>query len=197
MQRLITALITLMLFIAPGAWAEEDAHADDRQALLSILGDIEKALNDRNMAGVTQHLAPTAIITYQDATVTQGINEANDYYKRMMEGAGAIVKEFSTKAEVGAPAVFYGDTAVAFGRNTDTFVLARGLEFTLHGNWSTTLHKIDGQWKVVAIHFSTNLFDNPMLSAATRLKWIMFVGGLLAGIVLMWLAGRLLGRRAS
>lgn len=197
MPRLLPLLFTFALLLAPAAWAEEDAHAEDRQALLSILGDIEKALNDRNMGGVTQHLAPNAVITYQDATVTQGINEANDYYTRMMEGAGAIVKEFSTTAEVGAPAIFYGDTAVAFGRNTDTFVLARGLEFTLHGNWSTTLHKIDGQWKVIAIHFSTNLFDNPMLAAATRLKWIMFVGGLLVGIVLMWLAGRLLGRRSA
>ena len=115
----------------------------------------------------------------------------------MMEGAAAIVTEFSTEASVGAPAVFHGDTAVAFGTNTDRYVLARGLEMTLNANWSMTAQKKDGDWKVIALHFSTDLFDNPLLNASRRMTRIAGVGGVIGGVLLMWVIGRVRRKRAA
>ena len=51
--------------------------------------------------------------------------------------------------------------------------------------------KDGGKWLVANLHTSDNLFDNPLLSAATKaLPWAVG-GGLLIGLV----AGRLIGRR--
>jgi hypothetical protein len=191
---LTTCLLSMFLVVAP-AWSADDEHAADREALLTILGDIEDALNARNLDGALKHLDPEVIITYQDSTVTQGIDGATEYFDRMMEGAGAIVSEFSTVADVGAPAVFHGDTAIAYGTTTDRYVLARGLEMVLNANWSTTLQKQNGEWKVLALHFSTDLFDNPLLNAASRMNWIFGAGGLVLGLLLMWFLGR--SRRRS
>ncbi len=195
MKNLPLTICLFLSFLAAPSLAQDDARQADRDAMLVILSGIEKALNDRDMTSVLEYMDDNVIITYQDATVTQGHDEAAAYYNRMMEGAANIVDEFSTVATVGAPAVFHGDTAVAHGTNIDTYVLARGLEFTLNANWSTTLQKRDDEWVVIALHFSTDLFDNPLLNTARRMNWIAGVGGVFLGLLLMWFVGRV--RRKS
>ena len=197
MKRLSLLFWPMLALVPTTGLAQDDDHAADRQALLVILGGIEDALNAQDLSSALQYLDDDVIITYQDSTVTQGLEGATEYYNRMMEGAAAIVTEFSTEASVGAPAVFHGDTAVAFGTNTDRYVLARGLEMTLNANWSMTAQKKDGDWKVIALHFSTDLFDNPLLNASRRMTRIAGVGGVIGGVLLMWVIGRVRRKRAA
>jgi len=196
-KKLILA-ISLFLFIAPVAsLAQDDPHAADRESLLVILGGIEDALNARDMQGALKHLDDNVIITYHDATVTQGPDAAMAYYNRMMEGSAAIVTEFNTVASVGAPAVFHGDTATAFGTTTDKYVLTAGLEIDLDANWSMTARKNDGEWKVIALHFSTDLFDNQLLNSANKMNKMMAVGGVVVGMLLMLIIGRVRRKSAN
>ena len=188
--------VFLFLFLAPVAsMAQDDPRAADREALLVILSGVEDALNARDMTGALKYLDDNVIITYHDATVTQGPDAALEYYNRMMEGSAAVVTEFSTVASVGAPAVFHGDTATAFGTTVDKYVLAAGLEINLDADWSMTAQKKDGEWKVLALHFSTNLFDNQLLNSANDMNKIMGAGGVVVGVLLMFVIGRV--RRKS
>jgi len=100
-------------------------------------------------------------------------------------------------ATLGGPAVFYGDSAIAYGTATDTFELSEGLKFTLNSNWSTTAVKDNGQWKVAALHFSTNLFDNPLLNNAKRAMWIAAVIAFVVGLAVAWLLARMLRKKPS
>lgn len=197
MKNLPLTICLLLSFVSTPTLAQDDPRAADREALLVILSGIEQALNDRDLSSALEHLDDDIVITYQDATVTHGQDGATEYYNRMMEGAGAIVTDFSTVADVGAPAIFHGDTAVAHGTNVDTYVLARGLEFTLNANWSSTMQKKDGEWKVVALHFSSDLFDNPLLNNSRRMNRIVGVGGVLVGVLLMWVIGRVRRKSAA
>lgn len=197
MKRLALTICLLISIVATPSVAQEDARDADRQAMLEILSNIENALNERDLSLALSDMDENVVITYHDATVTAGPDEAAEYYARMMEGAAAIVDEFNTVATVGAPAVFHGDTAVAYGTTVDTYVLARGLEMTLNANWSTTLQKQDGQWVVIALHFSSNLFDNPLLNTANRMSKIMAAGGVVVGLLLMWLIGRMRRKPAA
>lgn len=193
--RLAFALVLCAL--AFPAAAEDDPYAADRSTLKAMLADIEQALNERNFQAALKHLHADVIITYYNAEVTRGHDEALAYFNRMLEGPDAVVKEYSTEAEVGSPALFLGDTAVAYGTTTENYKLAGGLEFELKGNWSTTVQKQDGQWVVRAIHFSTNLFDNPLLKNAQRMGLSMASGGLVVGLIVMWLIGRRRRRRTA
>ncbi len=197
MKKILLAICPLIAFAPMTGVAQEDPHAADREALLVILSGIEDALNAQDLSGALQYLDDDIIITYQDSHVSQGLDGATEYYNRMMEGAARIVTEFSTEAAVGAPAVFHGDTAVAFGTNVDRYVLARGLKMTLNANWSMAARKTDGEWKVIALHFSTNLFDNPLLNNSRRMSRIVGVIGVAVGLMLMWLIGRIRQRRAA
>ena len=51
--------------------------------------------------------------------------------------------------------------------------------------------KIDGQWKIVALHLSSNVFTNPLLAEAEQMVYYAAGGGLLTGLALMFLILRL------
>lgn len=172
-------------------------RVEDRQQLRVLLDQMEKAISTLDVEAAILLMTPNAVVTWQNAEVSRGPAEIRAYYTRMMKGSGAapIVKKFSTKATLGGPAVFYADSAVAYGRTVDSFELTDGLKFELNAIWTTTVVKVDGQWKVAALHFSTNLFDNPLLNAAERMVWIAAGAAFVAGLALAWLLMRLLRRK--
>ena len=191
-------VITLVLCLSAGyAVAQDDTREEDRKVMREMLAAFVDGLNTQNMDAVLALLDPEVVITYHNAVVTQGHAGAKEYHDRMLKGANAILTDFSTEAAVSAPAVFHGDTAVAYGTTVETYKLAAGLELVLNGKWSTTLQKKDGEWKALAVHFSSNLFDNPLVGKAKRLTWIVGAAGFVAGVVLMFIVGRLRRRGAG
>ncbi len=170
-------------------------HVEDRQQLRILLDKMEKGISSLDLEAVLALMQPDVIVTWQNAEVSRGREPIRAYYNRMMTGRTPIVKTFSTKATLGGPAAFYGDSAIAYGTTVDNYELMEGLNFTLKASWSTTVVKTDGQWKVAALHFSTNLFDNPLLSDAKRLLWLAAGGGFLLALLLAFILGRVLGFR--
>jgi hypothetical protein len=72
-----------------------------------------------------------------------------------------------TKAKLGAHARFVGaagDVALADSSMEDEFLpIIRG-PFKLNSRWSSTAAKIDGKWKIVNLHLSSNVFTNTLIS---------------------------------
>jgi len=183
----IYLLVFFAVFLSV-AQAEEDPHAADREALRGILGNMVIALNKHDFDLTAKNLHPNGIVTYYNAEVTVGHEKSREYFNRMIAQSNAVVKEYHLKGDVSAPALFYGDTAVAYGTTEEYFKLAEGLEFTLHGHWSSTMVKSAGEWKIVILHFSANLFDNPLLNAAKKLQWIIGGATFLAGMLIMFVS---------
>lgn len=186
------AILALLL----GSWtgpasAQADAREADRAQLRSLLAGVEQALNGQDLDAIVPLLHPEVVVTYQNGEVTRGIDQVRSFYDRMLIGPEAVVKEFSTRPSVSAPATFHGDTAVAHGTTEERYVLAEGLDFTLDTRWTATVARDGGAWKVASLHFSGNLFDNPILTGTRRTVWMAAGGGLLAGMLLMLLFGRL------
>ena len=196
-KRLIAILLS-MLFLGLQAQAATVPQLDpaggrveDRQQLRELLDAMERGISALDIEALLKLTQPDVVITWQNAEVSRGHEQVRAHYDRMIKGGAPIVRKFSTKATLGGPAAFYGDSAVAYGTNVDRYELADGLAFTLKANWSTTAVKVDGQWKVAALHFSTNLFDNALLKAAERFAWYAACAALLLGVVLTWLVMRL------
>jgi hypothetical protein len=109
----------------------------------------------------------------------------------MVGGEHAILKRYLTRAKVGAPARFHGEVAVADGSAADEFYPnARGV-FRLDSRWSATMVKNAGQWKIVALHLSSNVFNNPLLDELKADIVYAGAGGLGVGLALMFLFMRL------
>lgn len=195
-----TSWLLLMLLSLLGTFPAfaQDAREEDRKALRTLLTEAEAAISALDIEKFLKLTDPEATITWQNAEVSHGQAAIRAYYERMVGKSGPIVKAFSTKAKLGSPATFYGpDVAVAYGTTRDHYELTAGLTFDLDAAWSTTVFKRDGQWKIAALHFSTNVFDNAMLRRAEGTGMYFAIGGLVAGIVLAWLVLRLKGRKSA
>lgn len=176
--------------------AAPDPHAEDRQALLAVFHEMEASINDQNVDRMVAQMTPDATVTWLNGEISRGHDEIRAYYHRMVRGPDRILDKYTTAAKVGAPARFFGDVAVADGTMRDYFFpVARG-PFELDSNWTATCVKTDGGWKVAALHLSSNVFTNSLIAEAKTAAWYTGAGGLVAGIVLSWLFGRVLRRRA-
>lgn len=182
-----TFLAILLVSFSSYSFSADADREEDRALLRGILKDFEQSINKKDMSILLKHVSPNIIVTFYDATVITNVDEFNAYYEKMMNGPLKIVKDMSTTYTVSSPATFYGDTAIGYGNTVDNFELMRGLDFTLNGKWSATAVKVDGQWKVASIHFSSNLFDNALLNNVKDANRLFAAGGFIIGIILLLL----------
>lgn len=192
-------LLALLAFIDASAAAEPDPHADDRAALLKVFREIEAGINAQDVDRMVAQMDSAAVVTWLNGEVSRGHDQIKAYYHRMVKGDQRILNKYTTAAKVGAPAKFYGngDVAVADGTTEDDFYPVSREPFHLSSNWTSTSAKIDGQWKVVALHLSSNVFTNSLIEEAKRAALYAGAGGAAVGLIVGIIAGRLSRRRSS
>ena len=195
-RRLMMSLMAMLCACGMSVRAAEnpDPRADDRQALLKVFSEMEAGINDQNIERFLAQMTDDAVVTWLNAEVSRGKPEIRAYYKRMVGHKDAILSKYLTKATVSAPARFYGDVAVANGTMADDFYPIKRDVFKLDSRWSSTSAKINGEWKVVGLHFSSNVFTNTLTAELERAIWYAGGGGLLAGLLLMFVIMKLSGR---
>jgi ketosteroid isomerase-like protein len=174
--------------------SQNDLHQEDRQALLKILSNVEGAINAQDIEGMIAQMSPDCTVTWWNAEISRGHDEIRAYYRRMVKDEGRIISKYTTRAKLGAHARFVGsggDVALADGSMEDEFFPVIRGSFKLNSRWSATAAKSGGEWKIVNLHLSSNVFTNSLILELTRALW--FASG--AGVVIGGLAGWFLGRR--
>ena len=195
--RIVAAGVAAISLIAATGWAQQpDPHAEDRAQLRAMLAEFEAAINAQSIDRMVAAMDDNVTVIWLNAEVSRGKDEVRAYYGRMVGHDKAILSKYLTKASLGAPAKFYGDVAIADGSAMDEFYpIGRGF-FRLDSRWSTTVIKNAGQWKIVALHLSSNVFNNPLLDEVQTNIVKAGIAGLLIGLALMWLITSVLRRRS-
>lgn len=191
---LIVATFIVCGLSQPTFAADADPHAADRKQLLHLMHEVESAINEQNIDRMLAQFADDATVTWLNAEVSRGKAEIKAYYQRMVGAEGTILKKYLTKASLGAPARFYGDIAVAQGSTADEFFPWKRDVFKFDSRWSGTMAKTDGQWKLVSLHLSSNVFTNPLTAEYEQMIRYVGAGAFAAGLLLMFLLMRWLRR---
>jgi ketosteroid isomerase-like protein len=186
-----SAFLALLMSCALGATAAQaQAPRPSDEALHNELRALKDravaAVNKRDPDALMKELDPNIAFTAMNNEVVHGIAEAKAYYQKMLVGAARIVEDMSLTAEPDRLADVYenGTVAVATGTSTAHFKLAAGPEFDVPLRWSATLRRANDKWAIASMHFSANMFENPMLSALERsIKWVAVITGVVALIV--------------
>lgn len=161
-----------------------DPHGADREALIKVFHEMEAAINDQNVERMIGQMTPDATVTWLNGEVSRGHEQIRAYYQRMVKGPDRILDKYTTAAKLGAHARFFGDVAVADGTMRDSFFPVSRAPFQLDSNWSSVSVKVDGQWKVAAMHLSANVFTNDLIGEAKSAAVKTGIGGAVAGLVL-------------
>jgi hypothetical protein len=173
--------------------AQNDLHQEDRQALLKILSEVETAINAQDIEGILAQMRPDCTVTWWNAEISRGHDDIRAYYRRMVQDKGRLISKYTTHAKLGDHARFIGsgaDVAVADGSMEDEFFpIVRGT-FKLNSRWSATAAKSGGEWKIVSLHLSANVFTNPLIAELTRALWVTGAASLVIGGLAGWFLGR-------
>jgi len=192
MQNLrLIGLLTLLL-IASSAIAQD--NEEDRALLLEMLDSVELALNEQNFDALTPLLEDNVVAVFLDGEVARTPAGVTAYIDKFLGSDAPLLTGFTTSADIGDSARFFGDIAVADGTSDDVFSLVDGSQIDINSVWSVTLSKGSGSWKIAQLHISTNVFDNPIVAAASE-RFTIFVSiAAIVGLIIGVLVGRLTGR---
>jgi uncharacterized protein (TIGR02246 family) len=174
--------------------AQTDPHQEDRQGLLKILSRVEEAINAQDIEGLIAVMSPDCTVTWWNAEASHGHAEIRAYYQKMVKDPGRFITKYTTRAQLDGHARFVGsggDVAVAQGSMEDEFFPVIRGPFKLNSRWSATVAKSsDGEWKIVSLHLSSNVFTNTLISELTRAIWMTGSAALVIGGFAGWLLGR-------
>lgn len=186
--RLVLVLSSAVLVWSAAAAEENEAMHNELRALR---GGLLEAINSGDIARQLPFLHPDVVVTWHNAEVSRGRDGVRAYYDRMVQGPEKMVEKFTAELTVDELTILHGgDTGISFGGAEEHFTLTNGSEFVLHGRWTATLVRENGQWLVASLHVSSNVFDNVVLDVTK--KYAKWIAGILCavGALFGWLLGR-------
>jgi ketosteroid isomerase-like protein len=190
---LIASIAALVLAMgAHGAAAQTATTEQIHNELRALKDRAVEAVNNRNKDALLREISPNISFTSMNNDVIHGLDKLQAYYDQMLASPSRIIKAMTMKVDADALSQLYADNriAVATGRADTHFDMAGGASFDWPLRWTATLTNTDGKWSIVALHFSGNAIDNPLMSAATSFgRWIAGgtgIAGLAIGVFLGW-----------
>jgi ketosteroid isomerase-like protein len=157
------------------------------------------AVNKRDADSLMQVLDPNITFTAMNNDVVHGLDQAKAYYQRMLVGSGRIVEAMSLTVVPDDLTGLYenGTIGISAGSSMAHFKLATGTEFDVPLRWTATLHRSNDKWSILSLHYSANMFDNPILDALkSSIKWIALGVGFIS-ILVGFFVGRWSRRRSA
>ncbi len=175
--------------------ATEATHA----AIRSLRDALIKATNEKDIDTLTSLIHEDVVLTAQDGDKLVAVRKragVRAYLQKMLTGPEAGVLSMTVNPVVDELTILHGgDTGVAFGSSSDHYVLRDGMEFDLETRWSATLVLVDGNWQIANLQVSSNLFDNPITRAMSKLTLYVGLGAALLGLLCGSLATFLVRKR--
>ena len=194
----------LAMFLLPVAAYAEDTAADAQaqplvmpqpavaeptpeqlhQELRVLKATMEKALNEMDIETVIANVTEDIVFTTMNGDVARGRDGIRKYFETMMKGPNPRVISVRAKFEADDLSRLYGnDLATSFGSSKDHYTLAGGESFVVDARWSGTMVRRDGRWLIANFHYSTNMFDNPVLDAQRKVMLLVASG--VAGVLML------------
>jgi hypothetical protein len=167
----------------------------DHEELRLLLRSARDAANAKNFDALKPLFYDKFTITTVDQQVFTDLDKFKAYFASMFSGDKAPLKSITFNPEADALTEFVGDNiGVSHGTSTDTYAFSDGDTRTMTSRWTATLIKDNGKWKILNLHFGTNLLDNPvvntMKSSLYKVGGIAGVVGLIVGFGLAWVMRR-------
>ena len=197
-MHMVIRLVIVACFFAVSLFSSAQAQ-DSAKNIESIHNELRamkdravEAVNKKDLEALLKEVSPAIRFTAMNNEIVRGHDGLRAYYTKMMDGASRIVQEMSINGEPDELALLFADNrmATATGTSEAYFKITGGLTFTAPLRWTATMENTGGKWTIAAIHFSANMFDNPLMSAASGFwKWVA-AGVAVAGLALGYLLGR-------
>ena len=197
---LFTLLLSLALITISPAYSQEmDQQQIEKlhEGLRQLKSTMEAALNSGDIDTILENVDEQVVFTTMNGDVVKGKKGIRDYFTDMMTGPDKIVEKVKSQFDVDDLSVIHGgDTAIALGDANDHYELTSGEAFDVKARWSGTMLLQDGRWVIGSFHYSTNMFDNPVLDMQRR--YLTYIAIFLIALcsTISFFIGRKTGRKS-
>jgi len=164
-MNIASAATLLAMCCATSLAATSADETADQASIAAIIRDLEYATNARDSQRICELATEDVVMVSKNGDIVAGKRELASYLDRMI-GAAPALKKMHTRVQMESPAILMGHTAVAYGLSEDEYVFTSGLQLAITTRWSASLIKQGAKWRIARVHFSFDLFDNPLLSGA-------------------------------
>ena len=196
MRAIRLAVTSAVLLVSTAAVAQDPSQAADHDALRKVKADVLHAINARDLRAMDKLLHRPFSITLVTQDIFTDVAALQGYYDALFTRKLLRMEKITLDAEADELSQIYtGTFAMARGSTKELYELTDGRRFDMHGRWTATLIKEDGQWKVLTIHSGINFLDNPVLTAVEKSTTYVGGGGAVVGLVLGFLLGFFVRRR--
>ncbi len=186
MRKLALLLILIFVGLAPAAsFAEEERHTD-HEALRALAKTAKEAINSKNFDALTPILAKEnlTIITVDNHKFAS-VEEFKAYWEQLFQGKDAVLDNIQVDPSADNVTEFLADNiGTVDGVSNETYHFKDGDVRNMQTRWSAVVKQEDGAWKIVKIHFSANLLDNPVLDAVKKKAESFILIAAIAGFAL-------------
>jgi uncharacterized protein (TIGR02246 family) len=200
-QKLLGALMLATALISMNAIAQSvttDAPKPEElhRGLRDLKATMQRALSEMDLNSLLANVTEDVVFTTMNGDVALGREGIRKYFDSMMKGPKRVVTSINANFEADDLSHLYGsDLAVAWGSSKDRYEMTVGGTLDVNARWSGTMVRRDGKWLIANFHYSTNMFNNPVLDSQRNIFLIgALVGGLVLAIAAFWL-GTVRGRR--
>jgi uncharacterized protein (TIGR02246 family) len=168
---------------------------EDHDALRTLLAQGAEALNKRNFDTIAKSVHPNFVIITADNQKHVGLDAFRKYYTGLFDGPNAVLKNFEAKVTADDETRFVeANTGVSYGTSQETYTFRDGDVRTMQTRWSAVMKKENDGWKLVNVHFSASVLDNPVVEGVKSFYVKLAIGaavlGLLIGAALLALMRR-------
>lgn len=192
----LIALALSSLFLGFPAFAEDKPagkNEADHNELRALKDLCVKAMNENKLELLKDRIDNDhfAVITVANKKFTD-FEKFKTHWDSLFKGDKALIKKVVIKPNPDALTEFLAPgVGVCHGTSEDTYTFADGDVRTMKIRWTCVVRKVNGQWKLSKIHFSSDLLENPVLeSVKGKIYQAGGAGagaGLLVGLILLFM----------
>lgn len=190
MMRIFTAFFVAMLLGALPLSLSAQERENDHEALRAVLKTSKEAINTANFDLLKPILSSNdfTVITV-DNRKFNSLEEFKHYWSGLFEGPDAVLSRIEINPVADEKTKFLAQNiGLVQGTSNDSYHFTDGDTRQMTTRWTAVVEKEAENWKIMSIHFSSNILDNPVLNAVKdkTQNYLIIVGllGLILGFVL-------------
>jgi ketosteroid isomerase-like protein len=158
----------------------EERHADHEE-LRAMLRTATDALNRRDANALTPLFGARCYITTVDGQTFRDAAGFKSYLDHLY-GSSVSKIEFHPVAD-DLTTFLDSDSGICVGSSNDTYTFKDGSNRAMTSRWTAMVHKEAGKWKLVGLHTSANILDNPVVDATKKKGYAVSGAAIVIGAI--------------
>jgi len=198
LQMIRSSCVTLVMMLLATSVLADDRKAD-HEALRNILKVGTEALNSGNFDALAPLLHKDFTAVTVDNQKFTTIEAFKEHWNSLLKGDKRLIDRIVTQPVADDQTRFLrDDVGVVHGVSNDAYYFRDGEIRTMKARWTAVVAKENDQWKLVKLHMSANLLDNPVVDSLKqgliRTAAIASIAFLLLGLGIGYAIGKRRGQ---